>query len=88
MPSYGRKRVLAISVFHCRFYHNPQAVLAADLSSLPDSYYDDNPSFQALKFKFIGNLEITDIVESISLYLKKVQGMAQKLGSLLARHVP
>jgi hypothetical protein len=58
------------------------------LHSLPDSYYDDDPSFQALKFKFIGNLEITDVVQSISLYLKKVMGMAQKLENLLAHHVP
>jgi hypothetical protein len=63
-------------------------VLGSDLCSLPDSYYDDDPHFQALKFKFIGNLEITDVVRSISLYLKKVLGMARKLESLLAYHVP
>ncbi|KAN0133436.1 hypothetical protein V8E53_008604, partial [Lactarius tabidus] len=52
------------------------------------SYYDDDDHFQVLKFKFIGNLEIMDVVESISLYLKKVQGLTQKLESLLGDHVP
>jgi hypothetical protein len=62
-------------------------VLAADLCSLPDSYYDDDPSFQTLKLKFIGDVEMTDIMGSISVYLKKVQTMAEKLGGLLANHV-
>jgi hypothetical protein len=61
---------------------------ASDLCSLPESYYDDDDHFQVLKFKFIGNLEIMDVVESISLYLKKVQGLTQKLESLLGDHVP
>jgi hypothetical protein len=56
--------------------------------SLSDSYYDDDQSFQALRFKFIGNIEITDIAESIMLYLKKVEGMEQKLWRFLAHHVP
>lgn len=60
---------------------------ASDQCSLPESYYDDD-RFQVLKFKFIGNLEIMDIVESISLYLKKVLGLTQKLESLLGDHVP
>ena len=60
----------------------------ADSNSLPDSHYDDDQSFQALKFKFVGNLEITDIVGSISLYIKKVQGMGRKLENLLAHHLP
>lgn len=60
---------------------------ASDLCSLPESFYDDD-HFRVLKFKFIGNLEIMDVVESISLYLKKVQGLTQKLESLLGDHVP
>jgi hypothetical protein len=63
-------------------------VPVADSNSLPDSHYDDDQSFQALKFKFVGNLEITDIVGSISLYIKKVQGMGRKLENLLAHHLP
>jgi hypothetical protein len=87
MPNYGRRGDFTISAFRCRFYVLA-TVLAADLCSLPDSYYDDDPSFQNLKFKFLGDLEITDIVGSISVYLKKVQTMAEKLGGLLANHVP
>jgi hypothetical protein len=66
-------------------------MLAADVlavTSLPNSYYDDDEGFQALKFAFIGNIEISDVTESITLYLKKVQGMEQKLQLILARHVP
>jgi len=63
-------------------------VLISDLCSLPESYYDDDESFQVLKFKFIGDLEVMDIVESIPLYLKKVRRLTQKLESLLAHHVP
>ncbi|KAH9975031.1 hypothetical protein BGW80DRAFT_1444614 [Lactifluus volemus] len=55
---------------------------------LPSSYYDDDPGFKTLRFEFIGDLEITDIVGSISVYLKKVQTMAERLGGLLANHVP
>lgn len=69
----------------------PQSIFAADVlavTSLPDSYYDGDDSFRALKFAFIGNIEITDVTESITLYLKKVQGMEQKLQRILARHVP
>lgn len=62
--------------------------LASDLCSLPESHYDDDESFQVLKFKFIGNLEVVNIVESMTLYLKKVQQLTQKLESLLAHHVP
>jgi hypothetical protein len=62
--------------------------LAYDMCSLPESYYDDDKSFQVLKFKLIGNLEVVDIVESMMLYLKKVQQLTQKLASLLAHHVP
>ena len=62
--------------------------LASDVCSLPESYYDDDESFQVLKFKFIGNHEVVDIVESMTLYLKKVQQLTQKLESLLAHHVP
>jgi hypothetical protein len=87
MLNYGRRGVFAISVFRCRFYV-PATVLAADLCSLPGSYYDDDPGFQTLKFEFIGDLEITDIVGSISVYLKKVQTMAERLGGVLANHVP
>jgi len=57
-------------------------------SSLPDSYYDNDQSFQALKFKFIGDIDIAEIVDSIMLYLKKVRGMEQRLQHLLVRHVP
>lgn len=64
-----------------------QVAFASDQCSLPESYYDDD-RFQVLKFRFIGNLEIMDIVESISLYLKKVLGLTQKLESLLGDHVP
>lgn len=64
----------------------PADVLA--MTSLPNSYYDGDESFQALKFAFIGNIEISDVTESIALYLKKVQGMEQKLQRILARHVP
>ena len=66
-------------------------MLAADvlaITSLPDSYYDSDEGFQALKFAFMGNIEITDVTESITLYLKKVQGMEQKLQRILTRHVP
>ena len=69
----------------------PQSKFAADVlgkNSLPDSYYDGDESFRALKLAFIGNIEITDVTESITLYLKKVQGMEQKLQRILARHVP
>ncbi|KAH9987980.1 hypothetical protein BJV77DRAFT_1023811 [Russula vinacea] len=45
-------------------------------------------SMCSLKLKFIGNIEITDIAESITLYLKKVRGMEQRLQRLLAHHVP
>ncbi|KAH8984138.1 hypothetical protein EDB92DRAFT_1951045 [Lactarius akahatsu] len=65
-----------------------QRLRELDVSSLPDSYYGDDESFQVLKFKFIGNLEIVDIVDSITLYLKKVRGLTQKLEGLLAHHVP
>ena len=68
-----------------------QLILAADVlatTSLPDSYYDGDESFQALKFAFMGDIEVTDVTESITLYLKKVQGMEQKLQRILARHVP
>jgi len=58
-----------------------------NVSSLPESCYDDD-RFQVLKFKFIGNLEIVDVVESITLYLKNVRGLTQKLESLLGNHVP
>jgi hypothetical protein len=61
--------------------------LASDLCSLPVSYYDDD-FFQVLKIKFIGDLKITDVVESITLYLNKVEGLTQKLESLLGDHVP
>lgn len=64
-----------------------QRLRELSLSSLPESFYDDD-HFRVLKFKFIGNLEIMDVVESISLYLKKVQGLTQKLESLLGDHVP
>ncbi|KAF8476404.1 hypothetical protein DFH94DRAFT_110623 [Russula ochroleuca] len=59
-----------------------------DVSILPDSYYENDESFQALKFKFIGNIETADIAESITLYLKKVRGMEQRLQRLPAHHVP
>ncbi|KAI0289006.1 hypothetical protein BC826DRAFT_643617 [Russula brevipes] len=62
-----------------------QRLRELDVSILPDSYYDDDDSFQVLKSKFIGNIEIADIAESITLYLKKVLGMEQKLHCLLAR---
>jgi len=68
-----------------------QSILATNvlaITSLPESYYDGDESFQALKFAFMGNIEITDVTESITLYLKKVQGMEQKLQRILARHVP
>jgi len=64
-----------------------QRLRELSVSSLPESYYDDE-SFQVLKFKLIGNLEVVDIVESMTLYLKKVQRLTQKLESLLAHHVP
>jgi hypothetical protein len=64
------------------------SLLTFCVSRLSDSYYDDDESFQVLKSKFIGNIEIADIAESITLYLKKVLGMEQKLHCLLARHVP
>lgn len=62
--------------------------LASDLCSLPESYYHEEESFQVLKFKFIGDLEVVDIVESMTLYLKKVLQLTQKLEALLAHHVP
>ncbi|KAI0300632.1 hypothetical protein B0F90DRAFT_1817399 [Multifurca ochricompacta] len=60
-----------------------QRLRELDVSVLPDSYFNDDQGFQALKAKFIGNLVVADIVESITFYLKKVQGMAQKMESLL-----
>jgi hypothetical protein len=65
-----------------------RSLLRHCISSLPDSHYDDDQSFQALKFKFIGDIHIAEIVDSITLYLKKVRGMEQRLQRLLARHVP
>ena len=62
-------------------------VFASDLCSLPESCYDDD-RFQVIKFKFIGNLEVVDVVESITLYLKQVRGLAQKLENVLGDHVP
>lgn len=76
-------------MFPCMFMPRFQRLpLSRCESSLPDSYYDKDQSFQALKFKFIGNIQIADIAESITLYLKKVRGMEQRLQRLLAHHVP
>ncbi|KAI9439265.1 hypothetical protein H4582DRAFT_127833 [Lactarius indigo] len=72
---------------HAKFWEE-QRLRELNVSSLPDSYYDGDESFQVLKFKFIGNLEVVDVVDSITLYLKKVLGLTQKLESLLAHHVP
>jgi hypothetical protein len=82
-----RLRELDVSMYvydpHCQ-----RLILSYRISSLPDSYYDSDQKFQALKFKFIGNIEIADIAQSITLYLKKVRGMEQRLQRLLAHHVP
>ncbi len=59
-----------------------QVVPASDLYSLPESYYSDDETFQVLKFNLIRNLEIGEVVESITLYLKKVQSLTQKLEGL------
>ncbi|KAH9961966.1 hypothetical protein BC827DRAFT_1200810 [Russula dissimulans] len=58
------------------------------ISTLPDSYYSDDQGFRDLKFEFVGNIEIADITDSITLYLKKVHGMEQRLQRLLTHHVP
>ena len=58
------------------------------ISSLPDSYYETDQSFQALKFNLMGDVDAAEIVNSIMLYLKKVRGMEQRLQHHLARHVP
>jgi hypothetical protein len=65
-----------------------RSLLKYFISSLPDSHYDDDKSFQDLKSQFIGNIEIADITKSITLYLKKVRGMEQRLQRLLAHKVP
>ena len=65
-----------------------RSLLKYFISSLPDAYYDDDKSFQDLKSQFIGNIEIADITKSITLYLKKVRGMEQRLQRLLAHQVP
>ncbi|KAH8982569.1 hypothetical protein EDB86DRAFT_3086081 [Lactarius hatsudake] len=90
--AYEQARLAEVGMSCFRFmrdakFWEEQRLRKLDVSSLPDSYYDDE-SFQVLKFKFIGNLEIVDIVDSITLYLKKVQGLTQKLEGLLAHHVP
>jgi hypothetical protein len=65
-----------------------RSLLRHCLSSLPDSYYDNDQNFRALKSKFVGDIDIADIAAAIVLYLKKVRGMEQRLQHLLARHVP
>ena len=91
MRSCGRSSVFANSVSQCAL--SSFLLLSARCSrtvhpSLPGSYYSDDQSFQDLKFNFIGNVETVDITHSITLYLKKVHGMEQRLQRLLTHHVP
>lgn len=63
-------------------------VHTSDLSSLPASHYDVDEGFRTIKLKFIGYLKVVDVVESIALYLTKVQQLVQEVEYLLGHSAP
>ena len=58
------------------------------LCSLLESHYNDNETFQDLKIKLIGHLEVVDIVESMTLYIKNARQLVQEVENMLANHMP
>jgi hypothetical protein len=86
---WEEKRIRELDVsMYAHDPHRRYMLLRHFISSLPDSYYDNDKSFQELKFKLVGDIEIADITGSIMLYLKKVREMEQRLQGLLNHHVP